>query len=86
MHVAQEARAAIFAKEMKGHDGTGAKGSQREEAMRKLSAVGVVKASEAFGTRSKAGTQHADAMSASKQARFAAEDVPSLPFTCTRAW
>lgn len=84
--MAQEARAAILAKEKVRHDGTGAKGSQREEAMRKLSAVGVVKASEAFGTRSKAGTQHADAMSAFKQARLAADDVPSLPFTCTRAW
>ena len=43
------------------------RGSQKEEAMRKLHAAGVVSAKQAFGTKSKTGTQHAEAIKALAQ-------------------
>lgn len=59
-----EAKAALFqAKETE----VSAKGSQRQEAMRKLNAKGVVPTKQAFSVNAKKGSQMSEAMSAFKQ-------------------
>jgi len=68
----QKAKAALFQKEER--EAGAHKGSQMEEAMRRLHGKGVVPTKQAFGTKSKDGTQHSNAIKAF-QSNLGAETV-----------